>query len=49
MAINTVISQCEMWVDNDTESVTENMIYEEMSDTMELKVAEELVSYNIDF
>lgn len=49
MAINTVISQWEMWVDNDTESVTENMIYEEMSDTMELKVAEELVSYNIDF
>jgi type I restriction enzyme R subunit len=49
MAINTVISQCEMWVDNDTKSVIENMIYEEMSDTMELKVAEELVSYNIDF
>ena len=49
MSINTVISQCEMWVDNDTKSVIENMIYEEMSDTMELKVAEELVSYNIDF
>lgn len=49
-AIRTVISQCEMWVDHDMDSDTNDRessyIYENISDIDELKVAESSVLYD---
>lgn len=49
MAISTVISQCEMWVDNEpdisSDAARSSKVYEFDANISTLKVAEELTTY----